>query len=237
MNSFTDQEIRSYINLEASASLKQNIEKAIEEDADLKNHVEFLRNLMIGYESNELSTTLQSISNETPETNSKNKKTAIVFLAIIATLLSIWYFGFQNKKTNKLPQNNLNIVQILKPPNGLPTPMGDSELDLSFLDAMVDYKSKKYKAALDKWEKLNIESSSDTLQYYIGACHFAQDDYHNAITFFSSVIQDRNSAFRNSALWYQGIAEIKTGNKLKAIQLIKKSSHPDKEIILKYLGQ
>ena len=56
-----------------------------------------------------------------------------------------------------------------------------------------------------------------------------------AIAYFKKVIADENSAFRNDALWYAGLALLKSNRKTEAVVFIEKAEHENKSLLLKEL--
>ena len=62
-----------------------------------------------------------------------------------------------------------------------------------------------------------------------------KEKQETAIFYFNNVISNKNSIFRNDALWYAGLALLKSNKKAEALVFIEKADHQNKEALLKEL--
>ncbi len=107
------------------------------------------------------------------------------------------------------------------PAVGLPTVMGSTE-NLSFEDAMVEYKMGHYTKAKKAFEMQYQQNPTDTLAFYIGQSAMAEGDDQTASTYFSTIPQ--NSSYHEDALWYRTLLLIKQSDDADALALLKNTT-------------
>ena len=101
---------------------------------------------------------------------------------------------------------------------------------------MVSYKRKEYDDAIARWTKLyEEEPSNDTLNYFIGVAHLANDEASTAGEYLNTVEETVNSVFRDEALFYLALSQIKTGQVKEAHKTLAKSKAPKNQELLKKL--
>ena len=152
-------------------------------------------------------------------------------LAVAASIIAVisalsWVLFFKQSPEEKM------YMAFYKPDPGLSTQMGISD-NYIFDRAMVDYKTGKYKAAIESWNKLlATNAANDTLQYFIASAQMADNNPAAAIAGFEKVLQTPQSVFTNDAWWYKGLALLKQGKKQEAIAAIEKGEHTQKQPLL-----
>ena len=84
---------------------------------------------------------------------------------------------------------------------GLPTMMSDAQ-HYDFDNAMTFFKEGNYKTALEKFETVEASKDigQDTLDYFMGLCHFHLRGYSEAIDLLDSL--EPSSAYKSKSLWY-----------------------------------
>ncbi len=138
---------------------------------------------------------------------------------------------FLNQKTTE----EKLFAAYFQPEPGLISAMGTSDNYL-FDRAMVDYKVGDYDAALKTWGSLLASNpESDTLNYFIGSAWLMKEKEETAIAHFKKVIANESSSFRNDALWYTGLALLKSNRKSEALIFIEEAEHEDKLELLREL--
>jgi tetratricopeptide (TPR) repeat protein len=151
--------------------------------------------------------------------------------ASVIVVLAIGFFWMINRSSG----SEQLYAGYFEPDPGLMTTMGVSE-DYEFDRAMVDYKTRKYQAAIERWEKLALtRPSNDTLNYFLGSAYLASGDPGKAIPFLEKTVSQAGSAFNNDATWYLGLALLKEGKKQEAISILQKADHPRKQELLSEL--
>ena len=101
---------------------------------------------------------------------------------------------------------------------------------------MVSYKQGAYAEAIAQWEPLlNEKPKNDTLNYFVGVAHLANNNESEAITFLQWATEKENSQFLSDAYYYLGLSYLKKGNKENAIHFFKLSKHKKSTALLSEL--
>lgn len=176
-----------------------------------------LRNALEGFHRN-------FQAEKSAKTSNFNRYRIAAGIAILIAI-GLWFF-------NQPGQNEELFKDYFRPDPGLPTVMGNNE-NYAFYEAMVDYKRANYKNAIAKWEKqLAAKPDNDTLNYFLGVAHLANENVDNAIKFLSPLSNNRNSAFYDEINTYLGLALLKKGEIADAkSNLAKSSTKTSKEIL------
>ncbi|HEY8388119.1 MAG TPA: tetratricopeptide repeat protein [Parasegetibacter sp.] len=248
--------IERYLLNEMSAGEISTFETELNQQPALRELVEEHRLLLIGIKEAGLTEKLNEFHQEifenntgtqvsSEETGSKILKTysstrstvrkfivrswLVAASLILLAGIGIWWFFNTQNNYSKI------FADYYSPDPGLITAMGVSD-NYEFERAMVNYKRGEYTEALKSWDKLLASnSSSDTLNYFIGSAHLAGKNAEKAIEYFEKVVADNSSAFRNDALWYLGLANLKMGRIKEAKSFIESSDHEDKQDLLSLL--
>ncbi len=123
------------------------------------------------------------------------------------------------------------FAAYFKPDPGLMTTMGATD-NYAFERAMIDYKRGDYKAAIQTWDSLQkAQPANDTLSYFLGVAHLADDNAGAAVGYLQKVVAS-SGFFREDAFWYLGLSLLAEGKKEEASINIESSNHPDKESLL-----
>jgi hypothetical protein len=155
------------------------------------------------------------------------KKLAVAAILILAAGTGLWRLRFPQQAEQKL------FATYFRPDPGLATTMGVA-VNYEFEKAMVDYKTRNYRQAIDGWEKLRRSNpANDTLSYFIAMALLAGNEPSKAIILLDDVIASRKEAFFYDACWYKGLALLRIGRKKDAANAIKISNHPKATALLK----
>ena len=213
--------------------------KKLNSDLTLQQKLETVKLLVVGVQEVEMGKKLDQFHNELlPKTKNRIQRRTKTFtlkkwlvaasVLVIAGLGSLLLLNLDSKG-EKL------FATYFHPEPGLISTMGTSDNYL-FDRAMVDYKVGNYDAALKTWENLlKMKPGNDTLNYFIGSSWLMKEKQETAIFYFNNVISNKNSIFRNDALWYTGLALLKSNKKAEALVFIEKADHQNKEALLKEL--
>lgn len=236
-NNITPEELElidSYLARELSQEDQSSFEKRLKEDTAWQSKVDDVRFLSIGIQEvvleekmNEFHATLSTTSIK-PKTIEINwyKTLAVAASFIVGVTTISWLIFFQQGSEEKL------FASYYQPDPGLATLMGVSG-NYEFDKAMIDYKIEDYPKAIEAWKKLlDTYPDNDTLNYFIGSAHLANEEAKKSLPYFDKVIAAKNSVFLQDALWYKGLALLSEGKKQEAIKHIEKTEHPEKDALL-----
>ncbi|WP_127137071.1 tetratricopeptide repeat protein [Flagellimonas oceanensis] len=137
-------------------------------------------------------------------------------IALLMALGGVWYFYTPNA-------NERLFEAYYVPDPGLPTVMGNSD-NYDFYRAMVAYKQGDYPFAIEAWEKLRSKGvANDTLDYFLGSAHLANDQPDKGIEYFEGILDKENPAFTDEAFFYLGLAYLKKDEAQQARKYLKES--------------
>lgn len=231
--------IDRYLHQQLSEAEQKNFDERLRTDSLWQQKVNEIRLFSTGIQESVLQEQLDQFHSHLTTVANKPKTIKINPLKRLSVAASIlffvgilsWLLFFQKSGNEKLYATYYN------PDPGLPTMMGVSE-NYEFEKAMVDYKTGDYSKAIDTWNAiLKTHPDNDTLNYFIGSAHLANDNSKEALVFFDKALLVKNSVFRKEALWYKALALLKEGKKDDAIIVLKTAEHPDKEILLRKLEE
>ncbi len=228
--------VERYLDNTMSKQEHDDFELQLQTDTVFRTKVEEVKTLLMGVENQSLKELLDDFHKDIPESEIEKhisyrfshwRKFAAAAVILIA-VTSFWWFD--------KPQNEQLYDEYFTPDPGLPTVMGNSD-NFDFYDAMVDYKQGHYKTAIEKWEVLQTKKSNkDTLNYFIGVAHLANENDKNAISFLEKSTQNIDFTLLNDAHYYLGLAYLKEGNIEKAKANFKLSNHDESKVILNELN-
>jgi tetratricopeptide (TPR) repeat protein len=231
--------IEGYILQQMSVEETEAFTKKLNTDLALQHKLETVKLLLVGIQEAELQKKLDEFHNGLVSTKKNRiepptKTFAIKKWLVAASVIVIACVGsllFFNKETKE----EKIFAAYFQPEPGLISAMSTTDSYL-FDRAMIDYKTGEYDAALKTWESLLASNpKNDTLNYFIGSVYLIREKEDIAIDYFKKVISNENSFFRNEALWYTGLALLKTNKKPEAVGFIEKAEHEYKAALLKEL--
>jgi len=131
---------------------------------------------------------------------------------------------FIKQRNFKSQERNQQLyATYFQPDPGLPTTMSSST-DFLFFEAMVFYKQGDYEKAITKWDPLLKEKpKNDTLNYFLGVAHLANENEDEAITFLQWASEHQQSRFLSDIYHYLGMAHLKQGDEERALIALRKS--------------
>ena len=216
--------IERYLNSTMEQEERSLFEKKLLTNDELKQQVQDVKIMIFGIENSVLKDKLNEFHDDLLKSNYslKNKKNSFTKYAIAASVVILIGFGgwwLINPKTN----NEKLFAKYFKPDPGLATTMSNT-INFKFYDAMVNYKHGDYNIAIEKWEALlQSKPKNDTLNYFLGVTHLANNNTLNSIEYLDKATEINNSIFKNETLYYLGLAYLKNNNSEKAISFFKQS--------------
>jgi tetratricopeptide (TPR) repeat protein len=151
----------------------------------------------------------------------KNRKFIYRIAATIVILLSIGailYFLSIAK-----PDNRQLFAEYFKPYPNVITVKGSNDKLLGA--GMYYYDIAKYDSAMMFYDKILKDNPKDSkVLFYKGVCFLATDEPENAIRVFNKIVPDNKSPYKSQAEWYLALAYLKSGNSVKAKELLSKIS-------------
>ncbi len=205
--------IEKYLLDRMLVSEKQDFEARIADNEVLARAVDEQRALIAGIEEKSLKKRLEVFHEEVNEENHVLEKKVIPLrsrrwyyaaasIAVLFALGSIWYFS-------RPPEHERLFDQYFSPDPGLPTVMGTTD-NYDFYGAMVDYKQEEYATAIEKWKKLlEKKPQNDTLNYFIGVAHLANNDPGASIPFLKKTVSASESLFHEEAAYFLALSYLK----------------------------
>ena len=205
---------------------RNTFDKKLKEDATLRQQVEDTETILFGVrkalfknKANDFHEEL--IQDKAPIiADTKVFKLNFKSLSIAASIvILLGCFWFLNRQTSNEALFNKYYIED----RGLETNMGDTD-SYNFDDAMVDYKSKKYNLAIDKWKTLlKNKPKNDTLNYFLGVAHLANKNEIKAENYLKTALETTQSEFLNEAYFYLGLTYLKMDNIDLAIENLEKT--------------
>jgi tetratricopeptide (TPR) repeat protein len=231
--------IEKFIFQQMNAEETAAFTKKLNSDLALQHKLETVKLLLVGIQEAELEKKLEEFHNgmlstkknrfQQPTKTFAIKKWLVAASVLVIVGLGMLLFWNRDTKGEKL------FAAYFQPEPGLISEMGTSDNYL-FNRAMVDYKIGDYDAALLTWESLLASKpENDTLNYFIGSAWLAKEKEETAIAHFKKVIANENSFFKNDALWYTGLALLKSNKKMEALGFIEKAEHENKAALISKL--
>jgi tetratricopeptide (TPR) repeat protein len=212
---------------------KKGFEEKLRTQIDLSQNFYAFKVLFEVVEENALRATMDGFHNQMAETETlpilrqPKLKPWFAIAATIAITIGVGLWFFSRPQTGE----TLYKDHYSQDP-GLPTVMGDTD-NYAFYEAMVDYKLGQYTKALEKWEKqLSRKPNNDTLNYFIASALIGQDKIEPAMDYYTKVIQQPNSNFKEEAYFYKGLIYLRQGKLEQAKTQFKKSGSPRANEIL-----
>lgn len=230
--------IERYYNDTMSKEERSDFELKLKKDPVFKTQVEDIKTLILGIENQSLKEQLDVFHETMPKINSKDASTSHFFslrklAAAVVILLAVTGFWWFNT-----PQHEKLYAKFFTPDPGLPTVMSSNNADTyAFYNAMVDYKQGDYTTAISKWKILHdVKPENDTLNYFLGVAHMANDNEQIAISFLENASQNSDFVWLNEAYYYLGLANLKAGNLEDAKSYLQQSNSTNSKALLSKLN-
>lgn len=142
-----------------------------------------------------------------------------IFLAALLLINGMWFVSRLYEQPDLFsryfePEKNLSAH---------PT----AEYGSFFERAIAAYEAEKYQEAIQLGSTLLTQyPESDTLKYFLGASHLAQQQAKPAIYYLRDVAEDNDSPLQPQARWNLGLAYLLEGNRAMAKATLENSTHP-----------
>lgn len=230
--------IERYLKNAMDVAERISFEQQLKEDAVLQQQVTDTKLILTGIKKAVLKKKLHTlheelvkdevIVNKKPKVFKLNFRTLSIAASVLILVGGFWFF-------NQQPSNKKLFDTYFEPDRGLATVMSKGN-NHAFDDAMVDYKNEKYDLAIKKWEVLlKSKPENDTLNYFLGVAHLANDSENKAIKFLENTITLQKNEFTKEAYYYLGLAYLKADNTKAAIKNLKNNDSPKSDRIISEL--
>lgn len=228
MEGINDEYIEQYFKGQLGDSEKRDFEVKLEQNSDLRNYVTTHLAVINGIKLHAKEKLKEEFSDWEKENNnqnrfkSKNKNSFFVISAIAASITLLFVIGFL--LYTKTPDNNQLADSYFIPYPNYITSINRNETTLNDLkkEGMYFYQSKKYKEAIEVFDKyLSATPNDHSIIFYKGCAHLAVEETLKAIPLFEKVIDNKENEFSDVASWYLGLAFLKNNDKEDAIVQLK----------------
>lgn len=237
--------IERYLMGEMDPAERADFEQELSGNTDLQTALEHTRLLVKGIEyagmkgmMDDFHSNIPDHSNETEftQTTLKTIKSRVIPYLVAASILLLVVFGAW-WLTNLQPAHEKLFARHFQPDPGLITPMSGGA-DYQFYSGMVDYKSENYENAIEKWNRvLEQKPLNDTLSFFMGVAHLANNDIENALYNLQQAITFDQSEFLDDAWYYLGLTYLKKGKKDDALKAMKESGHDNAAAVVRDMEQ
>lgn len=233
--------IEKYILGQLETADREDFEARLQASPELQTLVEDHKVLLDAIEEQSLIENMEQIHQDVFTNSSASATTKIFSLwsswtkyGIAASVAILLLWGGYTLSRKQTTDQKL-FASYFTPDPGLPTTMSSTD-NFTFFEAMVSYKQGAYAEAIAQWEPLlNEKPKNDTLNYFVGVAHLANNNESEAITFLQWATEKENSQFLSDAYYYLGLSYLKKGNKENAIHFFKLSKHKKSTALLSEL--
>lgn len=227
------EELESYLLQTMTAENRQSLALRIDKDPELAAKLSEVNQLITAISETELRGHLDILHNSSFKKSDQSAIRSLFFkwiaVAAAAIIAVVVILNLNTSGNEKL------FAKYYHADSGLMTSMSPTD-EYDFQVAMIDYKTGKYKDAIEKWELLRKgNEGNDTLNYFLGSAYLALGDANASLSFFDQVINSKSTTFLSDAYWYKGLALLKQGKKKEAADAIRKSNYNEKAGLLKQL--
>ncbi len=218
--------IASYLSGEMEAIERNEFERRMAEEPDLRRKVEEVRALLLGVREANLAEQVHVYHGKTDEQPNHQRHRRLPFYrrwwmaasVALLVLVGAWWIWFST------PSNERLYHAYFAPDVGLPVEMGSADtLRYLFYDGMISYKEGVYGDALKKWHSVvQASGTTDTLQYYMGITYMELGDMDRAREQLVEVVGDSNSSYQQGATWYLALCYLRIDQRRRATSLLKR---------------
>lgn len=240
--------IENYLEGKLTAQEKADFELRLTKDSELAKQYADLQDFMIAMQSfgrNELKQELQAIADmealpadifeqstqkKTRESDVKVRKISyrklisIAAVILIITVPTLMLLNKQKMSPEELYQSYFEVY-----PN-VAAPIVRSESPKNSLEqAMAIYEQKDYKGAIDKLQKIKVETKDkEAVGFYLAMAYLANGNTNQAIEKFQKLQQQSLATYQDQTTWYLALAFLSNKelekSKTQLIKLSKKDS-------------
>ncbi len=234
--------IEKYILGQLETVEKEAFEARLQTSPELQELVEDHKVLLDAIEAQSLIENMEQIHQKVfaNSSASEEKKTYSLWnmnwakYGIAASIAALVLWGGYTLSRKQTTDEQL-FASYFTPDPGLPTTMSSTD-NFTFFEAMVSYKQGAYADAIAQWEPLlDKKPKNDTLNYFIGVAHLANNNESEAITFLQWATEKEHSQFLSDAYYYLGLSYLKKGNQESAIRFFTLSEHKKSKELLSIL--
>jgi tetratricopeptide (TPR) repeat protein len=217
--------IERYISSEMTESERQWFLKEMEGDPDLKREVELRKNtseMLKKHAVLSLRTKLIALEKNRQErmrSRSIRRMAILKYAAVLtgaAIITSLILFTGKTLTSEEIVSQFYNTYEA---PSGQRT--ASSEANTDYILGLKYYNEHDYRNAASQFAKV-LKNNPDDMQTHLlsGVSNMEEKQYNEAKKSFTTVIDDNNNLFIESARWYLALCYLKTDDKYKASQLL-----------------
>lgn len=232
--------IEKFITHQMTEKEKANFEKEVNTNPLFKAKFDEIKDITEGIERAELKEMLDKFHQEMEEQEKNHRKKLFFlnrkFLSVAASFLIIVFIS-----TLLLVRPNKNqrlFAEYFSSDPGLVTAMSAKDKHYEFERGMVDFKTKNYNDAVNRWAPLaSANPANDTLNYFLGVAYLELEETDSAIVRLEKATTVSQSKFINEAYWYLALAYILENRKEDAANALQNTNHPSKTKLLNELNE
>jgi tetratricopeptide (TPR) repeat protein len=219
LNEYEFDRLERYVLGKMSPEERAAFAKEIEGNPALREEVNAMKEMILAIEVGAFRDSLSEIHDSLGEERMETRNRKSLWYGMAASLailigISVWFYFIREEEG----AGDLYAQYAYTDP-GLPVPMSASST-YSFYDGMVDFKMEAYGKAAEKWSPLLRKNpDNDTLQYYLASALFQEGNLEEARSYFSKVLAQPESKFRDKAQYMEVLIDLREGN-YKAIRSV-----------------
>ena len=199
-----------YLNDKLSQLEKNNFELKLQQDTAFRKDFELHKKAIKAIEFAAIKEKIHNIGRETQQSKTISLRTVLTLAASITLLVGAYFFMMDNY-TSGTNYNDIYASIDFKDP-GLPTLMGEAEVEHGLDDFMIAYKLNKYDEAREIGEKLLVEKpDNDTIQFYLAMIHYEKDEMDAAAEILVD-IENLETSIGQKSEWYLAMIDLKNGD-------------------------
>ncbi len=219
MSEATFSRVEAYLTGELSNVDRQQFELDMAADPSLQQEVEETRNALLAVERAAVADRIAQARRRSQIQRSGGARIRRLsskrILAIAASLTLLVAAGLWTFSEQRAGSPAGLSASYFEPALGLPTTLGLTD-DQDFQEGMIDYKLGDYDAAIKQWSTLQQPGlASDTLSYFLGLAHLANDDASAALDQLSNI---SDGSYRADAYWYRALSLLRLDRVAEAKQ-------------------
>jgi cytochrome c-type biogenesis protein CcmH/NrfG len=225
--------IEQYIAGNMPAEELYAFEARMNADESLRAKVQQVQTIAVGIKESALEQKLEQFHQQLPKhinTPVRRNNARVYWLsaaAAVALLIVVGVFVSRSKGNGEKL-----FAQYFEADPGLATTMGSST-EYEFNLGMIQYRSGKFKEAVDVWRPLLKDRPlNDTLNYFTGVAFLSMEQADSAAHFLKQTLSLSNTAFQSDANWFLALSLLKQNKATEAVPFLQQTKHPRKEELL-----
>lgn len=218
-----------YLDDKLSLLEKNNFELKLQQDESFRKEFELHKKAIKAIEFAAIKEKIHKIGREAQQTKTVSLRTVLTLAASITLLVGAYFFMMDNYSTGT-NYNDIYASIDFKDP-GLPTLMGEAEVEHGMDDFMIAYKLNKYDEAWEIGQKMMEEKpGNDTIQFYLAMIHYEQEEIDSAEEILLGIENPETSIGQKSE-WYLTMIALRNGEIAVARERFERMASDRKHIL------